>query len=152
MIYFEHIYIIILNLIRIDNYRHNMTMKVLKERVIFNCSAKTLWEILSDISRCDWVPSVNSIKIEGDCRAFDMDGMGKVKERILLNDSSNMTLEYSAIETRTPINHHLAKMQVTYIDDNSCSLVWVTEIDPEIFADAVRQGMLISIEGLKKVI
>ena len=27
-----------------------------------------------------------------------------------------------------------------------------TEIDPEIFADAIHQGMLISIEGIKKVL
>ena len=43
-------------------------------------------------------------------------------------------------------------MQVTEIDENSCTLIWTTEIDPEIFADAVHQGMLISIEGIKKVL
>ncbi|MGY8792886.1 MAG: SRPBCC family protein, partial [Gammaproteobacteria bacterium] len=32
-------------------------MRVLSERVQLDCSAKKLWSILSDIGRCDWVPT-----------------------------------------------------------------------------------------------
>jgi hypothetical protein len=127
-------------------------MKVLKEEMILNCSAKELWSILSDVSRCDWVPFVEEIKIEGDCRVFEMEGMGAVKEQILINDDNKMKLQYSAIETITPINHHLATMHITAIDKDTCSFSWTTEIDPEIFADAIHQGMMISIDGIKKVI
>jgi len=31
-------------------------------------------------------------------------------------------------------------------------LKWTTEISPDIFADGIQQGMLISIEGIKSVI
>ena len=47
-------------------------MKTITESVDFNCEAKTLWDILSDPSRCDWVPTVNEIKLEEDCRIFEM--------------------------------------------------------------------------------
>tara|TARA_B100000902_G_scaffold134888_1_gene133270 strand:- start:1328 stop:1717 length:390 start_codon:yes stop_codon:yes gene_type:complete len=127
-------------------------MKVLKEEVVLNCSADSLWNILSDISRCDWVPSVKEINVEGDCRFFEMEGMGTIKEKILINDHENMILQYSAIKTRTPINHHLATMKILPIDEISCNLTWITEIDPEIFSEAVHQGMLTSIEGIKGVI
>lgn len=127
-------------------------MKVLKEEVLLNCSADSLWSIVSDISRCDWVPSVKEINVEGDCRFFEMEGMGTIKEKILINDHENMILQYSAIKTRTPINHHLATMKILPIDEISCNLTWITEIDPEIFSEAVHQGMLISIEGIKGVI
>ena len=126
-------------------------MKTLKEKPIFNCSAENLWNILSDISRCDWVPTIDEIYLEGDCRIFEMEGMGLVKERILLLDNESMKLEYSAVETKIPIKH-LATMQVSKINESSCQLEWSTEIDPEIFAEAIHQGMLISIEGLKTVI
>jgi hypothetical protein len=43
-------------------------------------------------------------------------------------------------------------MKVSMIDGNKCKLRWTTEIDPEVFSDAVHHGMLISIEGIKKVI
>ena len=127
-------------------------MKKLSETQIFECSAKTLWEILSDIGRCDWVPTIDEITLEGDCRIFEMEGMGLVKERILLLDSEAMRLQYSAIETPAPIQHHLATMQISSIDESHCKLEWTTEIDPEVFAEAVHQGMLVSIEGIKKTI
>ena len=81
-----------------------------------------------------------------------MEGMGSVKEKILLLDNENMKLQYSAVETRTPLQHHLATMQITSVSEETCQLNWTTEIDPEIFADAIHQGMLISIDGIKKVI
>jgi len=127
-------------------------MKILKEEIIFNCAAESLWDILSDVSRRDWVPTIDQMTLEGDCRVFEMEGMGKVKEQILLLDNDAMRLQYSAIETRTPLDHHLATMQISSIDADSCKFLWTTEIEPEIFADAIHQGMLISIDGLKKVL
>ena len=53
---------------------------------------------------------------------------------------------------RTPIEHHLATMKVISNRDNACELEWSTEIEPEIFADAIKQGMQISINGLKSVL
>ena len=96
--------------------------------------------------------TIEKITLEGDCRVFEMEGMGSVKEKILLLDNESMTLQYSAIETRTPLQHHLATMKITSIDEDTCQLDWTTEIDPEIFADAIHQGMLISIDGIKAVI
>ena len=127
-------------------------MKVLSETLTLECSAASLWNILSDVTRCDWVPTIDEITLEGDCRIFEMEGMGLVKERILLLDSEAMRLQYSAIETPAPIQHHLATMQISSIDESHCKLEWSTEIDPEVFAEAVHQGMLVSIEGIKKII
>ena len=64
-------------------------MKVLSETLTLECSAASLWNILSDVTRCDWVPTIDSINLEGDCRVFEMEGMGKVKERILLLDNES---------------------------------------------------------------
>ena len=127
-------------------------MKTINEKINLECSSSHLWTILSDVSRCDWVPTIEKITLEGDCRVFEMEGMGSVKEKILLLDNENMKLQYSAVETRTPLQHHLATMQITSASEETCQLNWTTEIDPEIFADAIHQGMLISIDGIKKVI
>ncbi len=58
-------------------------MKTLKEEVHLNCSADELWTILSDIGRSDWVPTIKKISLEGDCRHFEMTGMGKITFKIL---------------------------------------------------------------------
>ena len=127
-------------------------MKTLKEEVTFNCSADELWGILSDVGRCDWVPTIEKIVLEGDLRHFEMTGMGQITEKILKQDHATMTLQYSAIQAPAPIEHHLATMEVASLNDQECKLSWTTEISPDIFADGIHQGMLVSIEGIKTVI
>ena len=127
-------------------------MKTIKEEVIFNSAANNLWKILSDVTRCDWIDTVDDIVMEGDCRVFKMAGMGKIKERIIKLDNNSMELQYSAVETVAPINHHLATIKISEVTANESILDWTTEIDPEMFADAIHQGMLISINGLRKVL
>jgi len=127
-------------------------MHTVTELVNFNFPAKTVWDIISDVSRSDWLPTVSRINIIDDYRIFEMEGMGQIKEKILECNHTTMTLKYSAIETRTPINHHLATMEIIALEDSICALRWTTEIDPEIFGNAIYQGMLISIEGLKKIL
>lgn len=127
-------------------------MKTLKEETKFNCSADELWLILSDVGRCDWVPTIDKITLEGDFRYFEMTGMGQITEKILKQDDASMTLQYSAIKTPAPIEHHLATMQIASLNEQECMLNWTTEISPDIFADGIHQGMLISIDGIKKVI
>jgi hypothetical protein len=127
-------------------------MKTLKEETKFNCSADELWLILSDVGRCDWVPTIEKISLEGEFRHFEMTGMGQITEKILKQDDASMTLQYSAIKTPAPIEHHLATMQIASLNEQECMLSWTTEISPDIFADGIHQGMLISIDGIKKVI
>ena len=67
-------------------------MKKLKEKARFNCSANELWAILSDIGRCDWVPTIEEIVLDGDLRHFKMTGMGQITEKILKQDHASMTL------------------------------------------------------------
>ena len=127
-------------------------MKILKQKAVFNSAANNLWQILSDVTRCDWIDTVDNIEMEGDCRIFEMAGMGRIKERIIKLDNESMELQYSAVETMAPIKHHLATIKISEETENKCLLNWTTEIDPEIFADAIHQGMLISIKGLRKVL
>ena len=127
-------------------------MKTLKEEAKFGCSADELWVILSDVGRCDWVPTIDEIILEGDLRHFQMTGMGQITEKILKQDHASMILQYSAIQTPAPIEHHLATMQVAPLNDRECMLSWTTEISPDISADGFHQGMLVSLEGIKKVI
>ena len=127
-------------------------MKILKEQAVFYSAANNLWQILSDVTRCDWIDTVDNIEMEGDCRIFEMAGMGRIKERIIKLDNESMELQYSAVETMATIKHHLATIKISEETENKCLLNWTTEIDPEIFADAIHQGMLISIKGLRKVL
>ncbi len=126
-------------------------MKKIVITEVFENKPEELWEILSDLSRSDWVPGVDEIRLEGDVREFDMEGMGKVKEQIIECNHENLTLKYSAIETVATLNHHLACMQIEALDKGSL-FKWTTEIDPEIFADNIEVSMKVSLESLKSIL
>ena len=127
-------------------------MKTIEEKRSFNFSPKRIWEIISDLSRSDWVPGVESITLEDNVRTFKMQGMGRLVEKIIKCDHDALELEYSAIETLAPINHHLAKIKLVSNENDSTDFIWTTEIDPEEFADAILQGMVSSLDQLELVL
>tara|TARA_Y100001968_G_scaffold321761_1_gene356715 strand:+ start:285 stop:665 length:381 start_codon:yes stop_codon:yes gene_type:complete len=126
-------------------------MKKIEESRIYKIQSSYIWEIVGDISRCDWVPGVESIELNGNERTFKMSGMGKLVEKIIDCNDTKMELTYSAIETMAPIDHHLANIKL--IDQGPETLFkWTTEIDPPEFADAIRQGMVASLDKLEEMI
>lgn len=126
-------------------------MKKILETRVFQSEASSVWEIISDISRSDWVPGVESIKLDGNKRIFKMTGLGNLVEEIIDCDDSKMKLTYSAIETMAPIAHHLAIIQL-YEDGNNTIFEWSTEIDPPNFVDAIHQGMVASLDQLEQIL
>ncbi len=127
-------------------------MKYIQEKRLFNYSPQIIWGIVSDLSRSDWVPGVESITLEDNVRTFKMKGMGRLVEKIVKCDHDAYELEYSAIETLAPINHHLAKIKLVSNENESTNFIWTTEIDPEEFADAILQGMVSSLDQLELVL
>ena len=127
-------------------------MKIIEEKRSFNVSPQMIWNIISDLSRSDWVPGVESITLEDNVRTFKMQGMGRLVEKIVKCDHDALELEYSAIETLAPINHHLAKIKLVSNENDSTDFIWTTEIDPEEFADAILQGMVSSLDQLELVL
>lgn len=126
-------------------------MKTIELNEVLAHSAASVWEIISDTGRSDWVPAVDAMTESDGVRCFTMEGIGEIQERILLNDSDNMRLQYSAIKTPNPIDHHLATIELVD-QDGQCSFTWTTEIASEEVAPAVEQGMKASLDGLKHVL
>ena len=126
-------------------------MKTLSLTENLNYKASVVWEVISDISRTDWVPGVEEISLNEDTREFFMEGMGKIKEKIVLCDHENKVLKYSAIESPVELNHHLACIEISE-NKMGCDFKWTTEIDPEIYSSGIEQGMISSLKELKKIL
>jgi len=126
-------------------------MNVLKLSESLNHTAVTVWKVISDLSRTDWVPGVDEISLQDDTRHFFMEGMGKIKEKIVLCDHKNMILKYTAIESPVELNHHLAYIEISE-NEMGCDFKWTTEIDPEIYSSGIEQGMISSLKQLKKIL
>ena len=126
-------------------------MKTLSLTENLSYKASVVWEVISDISRTDWVPGVEEILLNEDTREFFMEGMGKIKEKIVLCDHENMVLKYSAIESPVELNHHLACIEI-HEKEMGCDFKWTTEIEPEIYSSGIEQGMISSLKELKKIL
>ena len=126
-------------------------MKTLSLTENLSYKASVVWEVISDISRTDWVPGVEEISLNEDTREFFMEGMGKITEKILLCDHENKVLKYSAIESPVELNHHLACIEINENKIGS-DFIWTTEIDPEIYSSGIEQGMISSLKQLKKIL
>tara|TARA_B100001741_G_scaffold166662_1_gene137740 strand:- start:364 stop:753 length:390 start_codon:yes stop_codon:yes gene_type:complete len=126
-------------------------MKEIEQTRIYSADIATVWNIISNLSRSDWVPGVERITLKEDTRIFEMQGMGDLVERIIKCDSETKELHYSAIKTQAPINHHLAKIKLENFEGKT-KFIWSTEIDPEIFSDAIEKSMIASLDQLAEVL
>ena len=126
-------------------------MKTLSIEAALPVSAEAVWEVIGNVTRCDWVPAVDAITEDNGVRSFTMAGIGEVQEKIIRLDHDNYTLQYSAIKTPSPLEHHLATIKLSP-EAEQCRFCWTTEIAPDQFAPAIEQGMAVSFEGLKKVL
>ena len=126
-------------------------MKVIEQTRIYSADIAIVWNVISNLSRSDWVPGVERITLKEDTRIFEMQGMGDLVERIIKCDSETKELHYSAIKTQAPINHHLAKIKLENFEGKT-KFVWTTEIDPEIFSDAIEKSMIASLDQLAGVL
>tara|TARA_B100001123_G_C15144985_1_gene961170 strand:- start:12 stop:407 length:396 start_codon:yes stop_codon:yes gene_type:complete len=126
-------------------------MKTLSLTEHLNHEASVVWEVISDISRADWVPGVEKISLNEDSREFFMEGMGKIKEKIIVCDHENKILKYSAIKSPVELKHHLASIEIKE-NEKGCDFKWTTEIDPEVYSSGIEQGMISSLQELKKIL
>jgi hypothetical protein len=114
----------------------------------FDATPDQLWQIVGDVARTDWVPSVTESRLDTDVRTMVMAGAGVVRERIFLLDESSRRVEYGVIASAAPLEHHRAILQVV-VAEPGCCLVWSTEVEPEAFAPFIRQGMEAAVAQLK---
>jgi len=126
-----------------------MARIVLEEKLPY--PTDSVWAIIGNITRCDWVPAVDSISLTDDIRSFTMAGIGEVQEKIIACDNKAKLLQYSAIKTPSNVEHHMATIQLTSQGD-SCSFSWTVEIKPDAYADSIEHAMGVSLDALKQVL
>jgi hypothetical protein len=111
----------------------------------FEVPAENLWEIVGVPDRVDWVPGVTDCEFDGDVRHLNMPGAGQISEQILSCDEEQMRIEYSCIESKPPLDRHLAIIRIEPQGSDRCQMIWETEVEPvsvEPFIEQSMQGCL----------
>ncbi|TVS08323.1 MAG: SRPBCC family protein [Gammaproteobacteria bacterium] len=113
--------------------------------------ADSVWAVVGDPARIDWVPGVERCDLQDDVRRFKMTGAGELAERIVSRDAERRRLEYSVIESTPPLQAHRAAIEVVPRDEG-CVLIWETEVRPEAVEPFIRRSMEGALAQLEAVL
>jgi len=125
-------------------------VRAVERQLALPASAESVWAIVGDVTRIDWVPVITQCTLQGDVRTMTMTGVGEVQERILSRDSAAMRLEYGLINNPR-VTVHRASLQVLP-HAAGCELVWVTQIEPDALEPLIAAGMDASLAALTRLL
>ncbi len=131
--------------------RYARPMAKLEINADFDCDPQSLWAVVGDPNRADWVPSVSQCEYDGDCRTLTMAGAGQLVERIYNLDPQRYLIEYGVVESAVQLQRHRASIQLRPTE-NGTRLQWHTEVLPDQFAEFIEQGMRAGIDGLRRLL
>lgn len=114
-------------------------MRTVAKHLALAVPARTLWDVVGNVTRIDWVPVITACELEGDVRTMQMAGVGTVQERILHRDDAAMTLEYGLINNPN-VSLHKARLKVVPAGAG-CELFWSTQIEPDALEPLIDSGM-----------
>lgn len=111
----------------------------------------TIWAIVGEPDRVDWVTGVESAEFDGEVRRFKMVGAGGLAERINQRDEPRMYLEYSVIESTPPLQSHVASITLEAHADGT-RFIWRTAVEPVAVEPFIAKGMKGSLAQLADIL
>ena len=111
----------------------------------------TIWAIVGEPDRVDWVTGVESAEFDGEVRRFKMVGAGGLAERINQRDEERMYLEYSVIESTPPLQSHVASITLEAHADGT-RFIWQTTVEPAAVEPFIATGMKGSLAQLAEIL
>ncbi len=106
-----------------------------------------VWEVVSDFGGLgDWMPGVESCRLEGDDRVIALMGM-EVREHLVRNDAAARVLEYS-ITDGVPVESHRATITVAP-DGDGAHVTWDVEATPDEMAGMMAGIYQQALEALR---
>ena len=107
---------------------------------IFHYERAKIWSVVGNPERVDWVPSASECVFDGSIRRFRMEGAGKLAERIIARDNTEMVLKYSVIES-SAVDQHLATISLLDLGQNETRFRWEQVFEPAQLEVFIRKGM-----------
>ncbi len=110
-------------------------------------SPEAVWALAGDFGGIgDWMPGMESCRVEGDNRILDTMGM-TITERLVSKDDDGRVITYSIVDG-VPVESHEATITVTSAGDGS-HVSWVVDAAPDEMADLMQAVYQQSLEALK---
>ena len=112
-----------------------------------DASADDVWTVIGDFGGIgDWMPGIDSCRVEGDDRILETMGM-EITERLVSKDDAGRVLTYS-ITKGAPVESHQAVIAVTPTGKTS-HVTWDIDATPDEMTDVMATIYQQSLEALK---
>ncbi|HEX3461590.1 MAG TPA: SRPBCC family protein [Acidimicrobiales bacterium] len=112
-----------------------------------DASADDVWAVIGDFGGIgDWMPGIDSCRVEGDDRILQMMGM-EITERLVSKDDAGRVLTYS-ITDGAPVETHQGVITVTPTGATS-HVTWDVDATPDDMAALMTTLYQQSLEALK---
>jgi carbon monoxide dehydrogenase subunit G len=112
-----------------------------------NASADAVWAVIGDFGGIgDWMPGIESCRVEGDDRILEMLGM-TITERLVAKDDADRVLTY-AITDGVPVESHQGVITVT-AEGDVAHVTWNVEATPDEMADLMTSVYQQALDALK---
>lgn len=109
--------------------------------------ADAVWAVIGDFGGIgDWMPGIESCRVEGDDRILEMLGM-TITEHLVSKDDAGRVLAY-AITDGVPVESHQGVITVTPAGDGS-HVTWDVDASPDEMADLMAGMYQQALEALK---
>jgi carbon monoxide dehydrogenase subunit G len=109
--------------------------------------ADDVWAVIGDFGGIgDWMPGIDSCRVEGDDRILEMMGM-EITERLVSKDDAGRVLTYS-ITNGAPVESHQAVITVTPTG-NTSHVTWDVDATPDEMTEVMATIYQQSLEALK---
>lgn len=98
----------------------------------FRVSATLVWRWIGNTGGvADWIPAINSSRLEGDIRHVVFVDGEPARERIVHFDDDHRTYSYEYMDGPLPLEHYRSTIAVIDNGDSSCRVRWSAEFGAE---------------------
>lgn len=112
-----------------------------------DASADDVWAVIGDFGGIgDWMPGIDSCRVEGEDRILEMMGM-VITERLVSKDDAGRVLTY-AITDGAPVDTHQGVITVTPTGSTS-HVTWDVDATPDEMTDVMATIYQQSLQALK---
>jgi carbon monoxide dehydrogenase subunit G len=112
-----------------------------------DASADDVWAVIGDFGGIgDWMPGVDSCRVEGDDRILETMGL-EITERLVAKDDAGRVLTYS-ITNGAPVESHQAVITVNPAGSSS-HVTWDIDATPDEMTEVMATIYQQSLEALK---
>lgn len=106
-------------------------MPTVQKDITIDAEADQVWRIAGDPAQIsDWLPPIESSRVEGDHRSCTLADGGQIEERILEHSDEERRYRYEILEGPMPLSSYVSSLEVADHDGHA-HVTWTAEFEAE---------------------